>query len=106
MVCHSRQLQHPFLGIVEGPITPHLPYGIQFALFRVQSPLLTESLLVSFPAGTKMLQFPAFPILTDRPKGQEVPLGNPMIYGCMRLPWAYRSLPRPSSAFQAKPSPR
>ena len=106
MVCHSRQLRHPFLRLYGSPATPHLPYGIRFALFRVRSPLLTESLLVSFPAGTKMLQFPAFPILTDRPEGQEVPFGHPMFHGCMRLAWAYRSLPRPSSAFQAKPSPR
>lgn len=28
--------------------------GIQFALFGFRSPLLTESHLVSFPAGTKM----------------------------------------------------
>ena len=38
---------------------------IQFVLFRFQSPLLTESLLVSFPAGTKTFQFPAFPLLTE-----------------------------------------
>jgi hypothetical protein len=29
---------------------------------------------------------------------QEVPFGNPRINGCVRLPGAYRSLPRPSSA--------
>ena len=33
---------------------------IQFRLFPVRSPLLGESLLFSFPAGTKMFQFPAF----------------------------------------------
>ena len=32
---------------------------VRFGLFRVRSPLLTESLLFSFPAGTKMFQFPA-----------------------------------------------
>ena len=32
-----------------------------FGLFRVRSPLLTESLLFSFPAVTKMFQFTAFP---------------------------------------------
>jgi hypothetical protein len=31
-----------------------------FGLFRFRSPLLTESRLISFPAGTKMFQFPAF----------------------------------------------
>ena len=40
-------------------------YGIQFDLFRVQSPLITESPLFSFPAGTMMFQFPALPILKD-----------------------------------------
>ena len=45
---------------------PHLPIlsvGIQFALCCFQSPLLTASLLISFPTGTKMFQFPVFPYL-------------------------------------------
>ena len=48
------------------PTTPHtqpLP-GItrmRFSLLRVRSPLLTESLLFSLPAGTEMFHFPAFP---------------------------------------------
>ena len=29
-----------------------------FGLFRVRSPLLTESRLLSFPGGTEMFQFP------------------------------------------------
>ena len=33
----------------------------RFGLFRVRSPLLTESLLFSFPAGTEMVHFPALP---------------------------------------------
>jgi hypothetical protein len=33
----------------------------RFGLFRVRSPLLTESLLFSLPAGTEMFHFPAFP---------------------------------------------
>ena len=32
----------------------------QFGLFPFRSPLLTESLLISFPAGTEMFQVPAF----------------------------------------------
>ena len=32
----------------------------RFGLFRLRSPLLTESRFLSFPAGTKMFQFPAF----------------------------------------------
>ncbi len=31
-----------------------------FGLFRVRSPLLAESLLISFPPGTEMFQFPGF----------------------------------------------
>ena len=39
------------------PIMALLPQW--FGLFPVRSPLLGESLLFSFPAGTKMFQFPA-----------------------------------------------
>ena len=35
-----------------------------FGLFRFRSPLLAESLLLSFPPGTKMFQFPGFPPLS------------------------------------------
>ena len=34
---------------------------MRFGLFRVRSPLLTESLLFSFPVGTEMFHFPTFP---------------------------------------------
>ena len=40
------------------PITPALPKQSRFGLFPVRSPLLRESLLFSFPMGTKMFQFP------------------------------------------------
>jgi hypothetical protein len=33
----------------------------RFGLFRVRSPLLTESRLFSFPVGTEMFHFPTFP---------------------------------------------
>ena len=52
--------------IVKGP-KPHISQnsriGIRFVLLCFRSTLITESLLLSFPAGTKMLQFPAFPLL-------------------------------------------
>ncbi|PRQ09357.1 hypothetical protein ENSA7_09170 [Enhygromyxa salina] len=40
---------------------PHNPNRLPdwFGLVRVRSPLLTESLLISFPAGNEMFQFPA-----------------------------------------------
>ena len=38
---------------------------MRFGLFPVRSPLLGESLLFSFPAGTKMFQFPALASIND-----------------------------------------
>ena len=69
--------------------------SIQFALFGFRSPLLTESRLISFPVGTKMFQFPTFPLLPEQ-------FGNPWVYGCMRLTKAYHSLPCPSSAIKPR----
>ncbi len=40
-----------------------LPVPIQFTLYRFQSLLLTVSQLISFPLGTKTLQFPKFAIM-------------------------------------------
>ena len=42
-----------------GPTTPVLPQQNRFRLFPFRSPLLRESIFLSFPAGTKMFQFPA-----------------------------------------------
>ena len=91
----------------EGPTTPYLPKQVWFGLFPVRSPLLRESLLFSFPPGTEMFQFPGFapPNGGDRPSdGRVSPFGNPRIKGCLHLPVAYRSLPRPSSPPRAKAS--
>ena len=43
-----------------GPITPTMPKHHWFGLFPFRSPLLRESLLFSFPPGTKMFQFSGF----------------------------------------------
>ena len=84
-----------------GPITPHLPYGIQFELCRFRSPLLTTSRLISLPPPTEMFQFGGLPIVTDRSQRlQDVPLGYLRIIDSLRLPGAYRSLARPSSALE------
>ena len=84
----------------------------RFSLFRVRSPLLTESLLFSLPVGTEMFHFPTFPlpalyiqagITGSSPAGfphSEI-LGSKSVY---RLPEAYRRLLRPSSAPDAKAS--
>ena len=84
----------------------------RFGLFRVRSPLLTESLLLSLPVGTEMFHFPTFPlsalyiqaeITGSSPAGfphSEI-LGSKFVY---QLPEAYRRLLRPSSAPTAKAS--
>ena len=106
------QLQHIKKGFKNLPLKHHISHisqhGIQFILHRFRSPLLTISQLLSLPPLTKMFQFSGFPILngSTKKKGQEVPLGNLGIKRSMLLPQAYRSLPRPSQATQAKPSPR
>ena len=75
---------------------------IQFALFPFRSLLMGKSLLFSFPAGTKMFQFPAYTCLSARSCEHVVALGDLGFKARMRLPRAYRSLPRPSSP--SKPS--
>src|SRR4051794_33510101 len=41
-------------------LQPHPDKSRWFRLFRVRSPLLTESRFLSFPRGTEMFQFPRF----------------------------------------------
>jgi hypothetical protein len=51
-------------GLVTLLTRSYNPYGTRrcdrFGLFRVRSPLLSESLLFSFPPGTEMVHFPGF----------------------------------------------
>ena len=101
----------------KSPTTPTMqrPPAIthdRFGLFRVRSPLLTESLLFSLPVSTEMFHFPTFPLpalyiqagvtrssLAGFPHSEI--LGSKSAY---RLPEAYRRLLRPSSAPIAKAS--
>ncbi len=102
------------------PIEPHDPeYAtlsglthIRFRLFPVRSPLLRESRLFSFPAGTKMFQFPA---LASATYGFSCRCIGTTRYGfphseisgsklVKQLTEAYRSLPRLSSPLGAKAS--
>lgn len=108
MVARSSALRVGLVGsteVLSHHISPTLLMGIRFALCPFRSPLLRASQLVSFPAPTKMLHFGAFPILTDRPCGQEVPFGDPRFNSSLRLPGAFRSLARPSSAPEPSHSP-
>ena len=84
----------------------------RFRLLRVRSPLLAESRLISVPRGTEMFQFPGLPPhrlciqrwVTWHHPGGVAPFGHPRIKACWRLPGAFRSHPRPSSALGAKAS--
>ncbi len=98
------------------PATP--PTNRRFRLFPVRSPLLRESLLISFPPGTEMFHFPGLSspaYLPCRSTGLQLEMarlstrpvasfGNPRIKAYLQLPEAYRSLSRPSSASGAKAS--
>ena len=85
----------------------------RFRLVPFRSPLLWESLLFSSPGVTKMVQFTPFaltglciqPGVTRHYPRRVAPFGNLRINGRLRLPEAYRSLPRPSSPLRAKASP-
>ena len=79
-------------------------------LLRFRSPLLAESLLMSFPPGTEMFQFPGFASSTyEFSAGSPIregfsPFGHPRINDRSHLPAAFRSVPRPSSPLGAKAS--
>jgi hypothetical protein len=55
-----------------------------FGLFRVRSPLLTESRLLSFPPGTEMFQFPGLATATYGFSGR--PFGNPGLNARLTAP--------------------
>jgi hypothetical protein len=103
--------------LLSGPTTPYRQRHqaltpARFRLFPFRSPLLRESLLLSFPQGTEMFQFPWFPlpalcvqagVLPSRGSG----FPHSDIHGSKlgrQLPVAFRSHPRPSSASGAKAS--
>ena len=93
------------------PAFPDCSASLQLTtgLFRVRSPLLAESLLMSFPPGTEMFQFPGFAstayVFSGRsPCGGVSPFGHPRINDRSHLPAAFRSVPRPSSPPGAKAS--
>ena len=92
-----------------GPTTPGA--SSRFGLVRVRSPLLTQSLLFSFPPVTEMFHFTgyrvSFPIFVQERTvtnycHQVTPFGNLRIKAFVPLPEAYRSLSRPSSPVGTK----
>ena len=77
---------------------------IWFSLFRFRSPLLTESRLLSLPAGNEMFHFPAFPPLalcvqarvTAHDDCRVSPFGHPRIKAWLTTP---RGLSWPPTSF-------
>ena len=93
-------------------LQPRQDKSRRFGLFRVRSPLLTESILVLFLRLLRCFTSPriARPILciqtgaTPNDRCRVSPFGNLRIKACVPLPEAYRSLLRPSSPDEAKAS--
>ena len=88
------------------PIMQRLPAIThdRFGLFRVRSPLLTESLLFSLPEGTEMFHFPSFPPLalcvqarvTGHDSSRVSPFGHPRITAWLTAP---RGFSQPPTSF-------
>ena len=105
-LCHSLPVRQNRLKSPTTPVTQRLPAITRdwFSLFRVRSPLLAESLLLSLPAGTEMFHFPALPPAalciqaeaTVHDDGRVSPFGNPRITA--RLP-APRGLSQAPTSF-------
>ena len=84
--------------------------ALQFRLLPFRSPLLRQSLPLSFPQGTEMFHFPWFHftslciqlVIMPHYRHWVSPFGHLRIIACLPLPEAYRSLPRPSSSSDAK----
>ena len=53
----------PSHGSIYAALQPRCDESQRFRLFPFRSPLLWESRLISFPAGTEMFHFPAFALL-------------------------------------------
>ena len=76
----------------------------RFSLFRVRSPLLTESLLFSLPVGTEMFHFPTFPLSALYIQAEVMghythwvsPFGNPRIKALLAAP---RGFSQPHTSF-------
>ena len=105
-ICNSVKGLVPLLS---GPTTPDWQRHqaltpVRFGLFPFRSPLLRESLLLSFPRGTEMFQFPRFPLpalcvqtgVTPYHGCRVSPFGHPRINAFSAAP---RGLSQPDTSF-------
>jgi hypothetical protein len=99
--CPAEQLESPTTPIMQRP--PAITHD-RFSLFRVRSPLLTESLLFSLPVGTEMFHFPTFPLSALYIQAEVMghyshwvsPFGNPRIKALLAAP---RGFSQPHTSF-------
>ena len=108
----THQICNSSRGLVPSPSGPTTPdwQGHQalppdrFGLFPFRSPLLRESLLLFFPVGTEMFQFPTFPLpvlcvqtgVTPHDGCRVSPFGHPRINA---LSAASRGFSQPDTSF-------
>ena len=105
-LCSTMQsISYSHIGVLQ-------PQSSWFGLFPFRSPLLRESIFLSFPLVTEMLQFARLLSLTLCSHVRITvsyycwvpPFGNLRIKAYVQLPEAYRRSSRPSSASSAKAS--
>ena len=108
----THQLGNSVKGLVprlSGPTTPNWQRHqaltpVRFRLIPFRSPLLRESLLLSFPRGTEMFQFPRFPLpalcvqagVTPHDGCRVSPFGHPRIKAWSAAP---RGFSQPPTSF-------
>ena len=106
VLCNSPSSRQIRLSGPTTPATQRLPAVTRdrFGLFRFRSPLLTESRLLSLPAGNEMFHFPAFPPhtlcvqawVTGHDSCRVSPFGDPRITARLAAP---RGLSQPPTSF-------
>ena len=102
----SSSLLLPTCGSLMPALQHRSDESLRFRLFPFRSPLLWESRLISFPAGTEMFHFPAFALAnlciqfaaTGHDSRRVSPFRNPRIIGCLAPP---RGLSQPTASFFA-----
>ena len=86
-------------------IHPPFREGVRFGLCRFRSPLLTASRLLSFPAGTRMFPFPAFPLpYGSAPEGAGLPIRGSRVLRLHAPPPGFSQLGTPFVGARAQPS--
>ena len=100
--------------VLQCRLSTHNPrkHALWFGLFPVRSPLLRKSLFIFSSCRYLDVSVPSVPSCKtmDSSYGDRIfscrvpPFGYLRIGACLRLPVAFRSLPRPSSAYGARAS--